>query len=681
MPITPFPVYTGTVLSRSLSQTDFDTAEEYQSAYLASFPTNVNVLASELDTLEANVIALEASAISAESGATTKAAEAAASALAAYNSELAAQAILTSFDNSYLGAKASAPATDNSGLPLTAGDLYFNTTDGKMYVYDAVLPMWIDLSYIPTLLNSLSDVTLSSPTNGQVFRYNSTSSTWENYTLVKADIGLGNVDNTSDLDKPISTLTAAALADRYTKAETALVVNREITFVSKSGYNSLFMVIGGELYSTSGSYGTSIPSYTTGRGSTNQNPFYGIDKLKKVSIPSASLANPITKVGGGRRTFAYALLQNGDLYTWGENFSGECGLGHNSVVPFPTLAQQNVVDVYDSPTQGEYTTSYGRLFIKKTDGYIYGTGYNLYGALGLGTTASVNTFTQITALGTSVVRFWNLGSQLGCSIAQKSDNTIWIAGWNLAGQLGTGDTTQQNTHVDVTTAWGGAVELIQASGSFSYYSTAAVNTGVVAMLNINGELRTCGYGGLGTLGNGATANISTPYLIPGLTVDDFALFGGVSINALVSGTLYAWGYNATGNLGDGTTTLSSSPLSITTGVLSLWSHDLVQSVYSLRAQSFIEKADGLYVCGYNPHGEGGIGEITSYVTTHTKVKLPDNTSIKYFGHFTATNDTRTMVLVTNENRAYMWGDNSANGISGDNTLDCLVPVQVNLPKD
>lgn len=45
-------------------------------------------------------------------------------------------------------------------------------------------------------------------------------------TLDKSDVGLGNVDNTADLDKPISTLTQAALdlkanaADVYTKTET-----------------------------------------------------------------------------------------------------------------------------------------------------------------------------------------------------------------------------------------------------------------------------------------------------------------------------------------------------------------------------------------------------------------------------------------------------------------------------
>jgi len=35
-----------------------------------------------------------------------------------------------------------------------------------------------------------------------------------NITLVKADVGLSNVDNTSDANKPVSTAQAAALADK-----------------------------------------------------------------------------------------------------------------------------------------------------------------------------------------------------------------------------------------------------------------------------------------------------------------------------------------------------------------------------------------------------------------------------------------------------------------------------------
>jgi hypothetical protein len=62
--------------------------------------------------------------------------DAAASAAAAAISEANAAASYDSFDDRYLGAKSSAPATDNDGDALTDGVLYYNTTSGFMYVYD-----------------------------------------------------------------------------------------------------------------------------------------------------------------------------------------------------------------------------------------------------------------------------------------------------------------------------------------------------------------------------------------------------------------------------------------------------------------------------------------------------------------------------------------------------------------
>lgn len=60
-------------------------------------------------------------------------------------------------------------------------------------------------------LNELHNVSINGITNAQVIQYESATSLWKNHTLVKADVGLSNVDNTSDLDKPISTATQSAL--------------------------------------------------------------------------------------------------------------------------------------------------------------------------------------------------------------------------------------------------------------------------------------------------------------------------------------------------------------------------------------------------------------------------------------------------------------------------------------
>ena len=60
-------------------------------------------------------------------------------------------------------------------------------------------------------LEELHNVAISSPSTGQTITYDSSTSLWSNYTLTKSDVGLGNVDNTSDLNKPISTATQTAL--------------------------------------------------------------------------------------------------------------------------------------------------------------------------------------------------------------------------------------------------------------------------------------------------------------------------------------------------------------------------------------------------------------------------------------------------------------------------------------
>lgn len=81
---------------------------------------------------------------------------------------------------------------------------------------------WGDIlnSYLQVSLNSdgsLKDgiislgklATSNSASSGQALTYDGTSLTWK--TLAKADVGLGNVDNTSDANKPISTATQSAL--------------------------------------------------------------------------------------------------------------------------------------------------------------------------------------------------------------------------------------------------------------------------------------------------------------------------------------------------------------------------------------------------------------------------------------------------------------------------------------
>lgn len=77
-------------------------------------------------------------------------------------------------------------------------------------------------------LSSLADVTIASAQNGQTLVYDGTSSKWENTAFDKTTVGLGNVDNTADLAKPVSTAQQTALngkADAASAGTWSSVVN------------------------------------------------------------------------------------------------------------------------------------------------------------------------------------------------------------------------------------------------------------------------------------------------------------------------------------------------------------------------------------------------------------------------------------------------------------------------
>jgi hypothetical protein len=80
------------------------------------------------------------------STATTQASNASTSASAASTSAASAAASYDSFDDRYLGPKATDPTVDNDGNPLLTGALYFNTVSNEMRVYSGAA--WL-ASYLP----------------------------------------------------------------------------------------------------------------------------------------------------------------------------------------------------------------------------------------------------------------------------------------------------------------------------------------------------------------------------------------------------------------------------------------------------------------------------------------------------------------------------------------------------
>jgi hypothetical protein len=116
-------------------------------------------------TTQAGIATTKAGEASASAAtATTKADESSASASASEAAKDAALAALDSFDDRYLGSKASDPTLDNDGNALVAGALYFNTTDNVMKVYtgSAWVAAYASLSGALLVANNLSDLASNS---------------------------------------------------------------------------------------------------------------------------------------------------------------------------------------------------------------------------------------------------------------------------------------------------------------------------------------------------------------------------------------------------------------------------------------------------------------------------------------------------------------------------------------
>jgi hypothetical protein len=136
--------------------------------------TNAAASESAAATSESNAATSESNAATSASNAATSETNASNSASAAATSEANAAASFDSFDDRYLGAKASDPTLDNDGDALITGALYFNTTSGDMKVYNG--SAWLD-AYASITGETLDQVTTTGNTTTNAITVGNLTST------------------------------------------------------------------------------------------------------------------------------------------------------------------------------------------------------------------------------------------------------------------------------------------------------------------------------------------------------------------------------------------------------------------------------------------------------------------------------------------------------------------------
>lgn len=154
---------------------------------------------------------------------------------------------------------------------------------------------------------------------------------------------------------------------------------------------------------------------------------------RQTPVRAANLTG-IVAIAAGRRGQSLALQADGSVWVWGNNESGQLGLGnttpYSTPVPLPGL--KDVVAI---------ATGNNHSLALKSDGTVWTWGNNSAGQLGDGSTTNHSRPVQVIGL-KDVVAIAGGGAH---SLALKSDGTVWSWGDNEHGQLGDGTTANHPT--------------------------------------------------------------------------------------------------------------------------------------------------------------------------------------------------------------------------------------------
>ena len=316
---------------------------------------------------------------------------------------------------------------------------------------------------------------------------------------------------------------------------------QEVTANINSGSKVVFTDVESTAFSSIG-LSTQGALYTWGSNEFGQlglgNSGTGTEKTSPSKVTMSGVK--FTDIAGCGSQFL-GLTDTGDIYSWGNNYNGQLGLGNtDSLITSPTKVPVSGVKFINVQT-GNYHS------LALTDsGDIYSWGSNYYGQLGLGTSGSgtnKDTPQKVTVNG---VKFTDIAVGLYHSLALTDTGVLYSWGFNESGQLGSGNTANLPSPTKVTV--GGAKFTDIATGGFHSFA-----------LTDSGEVYSWGSGFFGQLGLGTSGTDTNKASPQKITMPDgvtkFTDISGSYVHSLAltdTGVLYSWGVNDYGQLGLGT---------------------------------------------------------------------------------------------------------------------------------
>ncbi|MEW6330692.1 MAG: DUF5050 domain-containing protein [Pseudomonadota bacterium] len=383
---------------------------------------------------------------------------------------------------------------------------------------------------------------------------------------------------------------------------------------------------------------------TNGSGGTT----FGNDQ-SFTTFPLGSGIPVNTSIAGGSE-FTLAIKNDGTVWTWGNNSSGQLGDGttSNRFTPVQVAGLTGVKAVAAGGDNDPANQGHG--IALKNDGTVWTWGRNVEGQLGDGSFSNRNAPVQVSGL-TGVT---SIAGGAEHTIALKGDGTVWTWGSNIYGQLGDGAEPLMRINRSSPVQVVGLTGVIAiASGAF--HSIALKNDGTVWTWGENSQ---------GMLGDGTTTDSSTPVQVNGLTGVTAIAGGWIHTVALKNdGTVWTWGDNLQGELGDGTFTDSLIPVQVSglTGVT---------AIAAGLKHTLALKSDGtVWAWGYN--GDSALGDGT-VVTRNIAVQTNELASITAIAA-----GTMHSIALKSDGSAWTWGGNNYGELGDGATTNKSTPVQVN----
>jgi alpha-tubulin suppressor-like RCC1 family protein len=402
-------------------------------------------------------------------------------------------------------------------------------------------------------------------------------------------------------------------------------------------------------------------------GTSNSNGQQGTNNTTSSTVPVAIvdaggvLAGKTVVAVAARQSSTFARTSNGQLFAWGNNSSGQLGVGDKVQKLAPALVSGSLVGKVVTSMAIGNSTSYAIA----ADNTLHSWGSNGLGALGTGLTTPteslVPTAADMLPFAGKTLSQVTAGSL--CAAVRTTAGEVFSWGQNGSGQLGSNFPIGRSTAGQVSfAALGAGLSAVDIHSDGVNFMSACLS---------DGRMVVWGHATFGRAGNGLPFLRGSPTPIPlsALPVGQIwtliAAGQNHTLGISTDGKVYAWGSNSNGQLGRGTFgSAFPTPQAVPSSLIA-FNDSIFTAIAGGMNHSVALNQDGqVFAWGLNSNGQLGNGSSTTQPSAVAVATAGTPLAGKTVAKIAAGNN-HTLALTT-DGVLVAWGSNSEGQI-GDNS--------------